>query len=101
MNDSDPLAEALRSKRDAMAESAPAPEFPALWREVEARREKGLQRLLVHAAVVPTSLLFLAGAASLLLGGGLMAGVPLLGLAFWLVANGAAQVPLPRKAGEG
>jgi hypothetical protein len=98
MNGLDPLAEALRSERDALAGSAPAPDFPAVWREVEARREKALQRFLVLAAAVPTVLLFLGGVASLLLGGGVLAGAPLLAVAFWLVVEGVDLSPLP--AGE-
>jgi hypothetical protein len=98
MNGLDPLAEALRSERDALAGSAPAPEFPALWREVETRRERGLQRLLVLAAAVPTVLLFLGGVASLLLGGGVLAGLPLLAVALWLAVDGVVLNPLA--AGE-
>lgn len=99
MNGSDPLAEALRSQREALVESAPAPEFAALLRQVEARRERALQRLLVLVAAIPTILLFLGGAASLLLGGGLLAGLPLLAVAFWLVLDGLDLSTLP--AGEG
>lgn len=102
----DPLPSALRSERDALAELAPAPEFPALWREVGVRRERRLQRLLVLAAAVPTILVFLGGTASLLLGGGLMSGVPLLAVAFWLVAAGGVELPplpssSPAESGRG
>jgi type IV secretory pathway TrbD component len=94
----DPLLSAFRSEQDALAEQAPAPEFPALWREVGVRRERRLQRLLVLAAGAPTLLLFLGGLVSLVLGGGLMSGLPLLGVAFWLVVGGVEFPPLP--AGE-
>ena len=91
----DPLLSAFRSERDTLAELAPAPEFPALWREVAERRERRLQRFLVLAAAVPTFLLFLGGVASLLLGGGLISGVPLLAVALWLVVGGIELTPLP------
>jgi hypothetical protein len=99
MNGPDPFLAALRSQRDGLAESAPIPQFPALWREVEARRERALQRFLVLAAAVPTVLLFLGGVASLLLGGGLLAGLPLLAVALWLAVGGVDLAPLP--AGRG
>ena len=91
----DPLLSAFRAERDALAGRAPAPQFPALWRDVGARRERRLQRFLVLAAAAPTLLLFLGGVASLLLGGGLMSGVPLLAVAFWLAVGGVDLTPLP------
>ena len=99
MNGPDPLAQALRLDRDALAEAAPAPEFPALWREIEARRERGLQRLLLAASALPTLLLFLGGAASLLLGGGTMSGVPLVAVALWLLFGGGVELT-PRPQGK-
>jgi hypothetical protein len=91
----DPLASAFASERDAMAELAPAADFSALWREVGLRRERRLQNLLVLAAAVPTLLLFFGGVASLLLGGGPMSGVPLIGVALWLVVGGMDFTPPP------
>ncbi|HEX8240245.1 MAG TPA: hypothetical protein VF574_10950 [Allosphingosinicella sp.] len=95
----DPLISAFRSERDTLAELAPVDDFPALWRNVGARRERRLQGLLVLAAAVPTILLFLGGVASLLLGGGAMSAVPLLAVGFWLVVGGVDLAPL--RAGEG
>lgn len=95
MNGSDPLPSAFRSERDSLAEQAPEPEFLALWREVAARRELRLQRALMLAAAIPTLLVFLGGVASLLLGGGLISGLPLVGVALWLVANGAGAPVYP------
>jgi hypothetical protein len=94
----DPVMSALRSQRDDWAERAPAPDFSALWREVAERRERRLQRFLVLASAAPTALLFLGGVASLLVGGGLLSGLPLLGVALWLVVDGAVLPPSP--AGE-
>jgi hypothetical protein len=102
MNGFDPLVDAFRSERDALAELAPAPDLPALWCEVGVRRERRLQLVLVLMAAVPTLLLFLGGVASLLLGGGPMSALPLVGVALWLVVGGAGDfTPLPLFAGEG
>jgi hypothetical protein len=97
----DPLLNASRLERDALAELAPESDFPALWREVGARRERRLQRFLVMAAAVPTTLLFLGGVASLLFGAGLMFGLPLLAVALWLAVDGVNLTPLPAGEREG
>lgn len=88
MIDSDPLSAALRSDRDGLVGLAPAPHYAGLWRKVEVRRERALQRLSMLAAAIPTASLFLGGVVSLLLGGGLLASLPLLAVALWLVVEG-------------
>ena len=99
MNEPDLLSTAMRAERDSLAALAPASEFAALWHDVMARRERRLQVVLMLAAAIPTLTLFLGGLVSLLLGGGLASGLPLVALALWLVVNGAADpLALPSTA---
>ncbi len=90
MNDDRRLSQVFAEELNALAASAPPTEFPALWREVAARREARLQRGLALAATLATLLLFSAGIVSLMLGDGIFSALPLVGVAVWLAANGTS-----------